>query len=238
MPAELLKRGPFSMMECLVSLFTAILNGKYPEQLSTGLITAVHKKGDKADLNNYRPITVIPVLAKLFASVLTRRLADWTERNNLRAPTQAGFRANCGTTDQLSVLNYITKNCLSQGEKLYCCFVDFEKAFDTVDRDVLWAVLANIGVQGQFLKCLQSLYGVDSAAVRTAQGTSGAFRCFQGVQQGSPLSPLLFGLLIDCLHKVLKAVPGKFCPKPCSLLVHSCRPQVEDAKACAAAALR
>ena len=77
---------------------------------------------------------------------------------------------------------------------------------------MLWAVLANIGVRGQFLKCLQSLYGVDSAAVRTAQGTSGAFRCFQGVQQGSPLSPLLFGLLLDCLHKVLKAVPGNFAP--------------------------
>ena len=96
LPAELLKSGPFSMMECLASLFTAILNGKYPEQLSTCLITAVHKHGDKADLSNYRPITVIPVLAKLFASVLTRRLADWAERNNLRAPTQAGFRANCG----------------------------------------------------------------------------------------------------------------------------------------------
>ena len=54
--------------------------------------------------------------------------------------------------------------------------------------------------------------GVESAAVRTAQGTSGAFRCFQGVQQGSPLSPLLFGLLLDCLHKVLKAVPGNCAP--------------------------
>eukprot|EP00891_Asterochloris_glomerata_P005509 jgi/Astpho2/5509/Aster-x1297 len=146
---ELLKSGPFSMMECLASLFTAVLNGRYPEQLSAGLITAVHKKGDKADLNNYRPITVIPVLAKLFASVLTRRLADWTESNNLRAPTQAGFWANRGTSDQLSILNYIVKKCLSQGKKLYCCFVDFEKAFDTVDREVLWAVLANIGARGR-----------------------------------------------------------------------------------------
>ena len=77
---------------------------------------------------------------------------------------------------------------------------------------MLWAVLANVGVRGRFLKCLQSLYGVDSAAVRTAQGTSGAFRCFQGVQQGSHLSPLLFGLLLDCLHKVLKAEPGNCAP--------------------------
>ena len=121
--------------------------------------------------------------------MLTRRLADWTERNNLRAPTQAGFQANRGTSDQLSVLNYIVRKCLHQGEKLYCCFVDLEKAFDTVDRDVLWAVLANIGVRGQFLRCLQSLYGVDSAAVRTAQGTSGAFRCFQGVTAGEPPQP-------------------------------------------------
>ena len=147
------------------------------------------------------------MLAKLFASVLTRRLADWAERNNLRAPTQAGFRANRGASDQLSVLNYIVKRCLSRRERLYCCFVDSEKAFDTVDRVMLWAVLANIGV-----RCLQNLYGVDSAAVRTAQGTSGAFRCFQGVQQGSPLSPLLFGLLLDWLHKVLKALRGNCAP--------------------------
>ena len=68
--------------------------------------------------------------------------------------------------------------------------------------------LADIGVRGQFLQRLQSLYGVDSATVRTAQRTSGAFRCCQGLQQGSPLSPLWFGLLFDSLHKVLKTVPG------------------------------
>ena len=61
MPAELLKSGPLRIMECLASLFTAILKGKYPKLLSIGLIAAVHNKGDKADLNNYRPITVTAV---------------------------------------------------------------------------------------------------------------------------------------------------------------------------------
>ena len=70
MPAELLKSGPLGMMGCLTSLFTAILHERYLEQPSIGLITAVHKQGDKADLNNTCSFTVIPVLTKLFASVL------------------------------------------------------------------------------------------------------------------------------------------------------------------------
>ena len=94
MSAELLKHGPFHMQHCLAKLFTSMLKGTYPRSLSTGLVTAVYKgkKKDPLDVNSYRPITVVPVLAKLFATVMDQRMTQWAEGCNLRARPQAGFR--------------------------------------------------------------------------------------------------------------------------------------------------
>eukprot|EP00891_Asterochloris_glomerata_P007322 jgi/Astpho2/7322/Aster-x0758 len=91
-----------------------------------------------------------------------------------------------------------------EGGQLHCCFVDFRKAFDTVPRDVLWAVLSSIGVGGRFLSCLQAMYSKHCAAVRTADGLSKPFRCHQGVQLGSPLSPALFGIFVDALERLMQ----------------------------------
>ena len=77
---------------------------------------------------------------------------------------------------------------------------------------MLWAVLQHLGVCGHFMSCLQSMYVQDSAAVRAGGGISEAFRCLQEVHQGSPLSPLLFGLLIDVLDKVIRKVEGNHAP--------------------------
>ena len=87
--------------------------------------------------------------------------------------------------------------------KLYCCFVDFKKAFDTVPRAVLWQVLEELGVCGRILDIINSLYAHDNAAVRSTQGLSATFRCLMGVKQGCPLSPTLFGLYVDGLENHL-----------------------------------
>ena len=90
MSAELLKHGPFHMQHCLAKLFTSMLKGTYPTSLSTGLVTAVYKgkRRDPLNMNSYRPITVVPVLAKLFATVMEQRMTRWAEALNL---TTAGW---------------------------------------------------------------------------------------------------------------------------------------------------
>ena len=90
-------------------------------------------------------------------------------------------------------------------KKLDCCFVDFKKAFDSVPRQRLWEVLATLGIQGDILACLKSIYEQDEASVLTQAGLTEAFRCTAGVIQGCPASPLLFGLFIDELEAQLKA---------------------------------
>ena len=162
---------------------------------------------------------------KVFDSVLECRLTAWTEEHGLRAATQAGFRPDQRTSDQHYVLHTLQDKYCRAGGQLHCCFVDFRKAFDTVPRDVLWAVLQSIGVGGCFLSCLQAMYNKDCAAVKTAEGLSEPFRCHQGVQQGSPLSPALFGIFVDALERLMQCNTGCHVPElsghPVPLLLYA-----------------
>ena len=97
----------------------------------------------------------------------------------------------CTTDNKFVLRSLIDKQRQSphkgKAGKLYCCFVDFKKAFDTVPRAVLWQVLQEFGVCGVILDIINSLYAHDSAAVRSLQGLSAVFRCLLGVKQGCPL---------------------------------------------------
>ena len=223
--ADLLKDAAPALLEEYVHLFNLMLAGDIHDALSMGLITAVHKGGDICDMTNYRSITVTPPLKKVFDSVLECRLTAWTEGHGLRAVTQAGFRPDQRTGDQHYVLHTLQDKYCRAGGQLHCCFVDFRKAFDTVPRDVLWAVLSSIGVGGRFLACLQAMYSKDCAAVKTGEGLSEPFRCHQGVQQGSPLSPALFGIFVDALERLMQGNTGCNVPKlsghPIPLLLYA-----------------
>ena len=112
-----------------------------PREWLLGAITVVHKKGDTTDPNNYRGITVGHVLGKLFALVLNIRLSTWTEAKGVRAIGQGGFRQGYRTTDNCFALRALAERARAMGVKLYICAVDLEKAFDSVDRQLLWESL-------------------------------------------------------------------------------------------------
>jgi len=113
------------------------------------LITAAYKSGDKHDMSNYRGITVGSVIAKLFAMILDHRIAVWAEDEGIKAQGQAGFRKDFHTTNNIFVLKSLidkqqqTRQGKTSG-KLYCCFVDFKKAFDIVPCGLLWQVQRNV----------------------------------------------------------------------------------------------
>ena len=135
-------------------------------------------------------------------------LALGAEHKGIRARGQAGFRQDYRTTDNLFVLQTLIDSRVQwPGKKLYTCFVDFRKAFDTVPREKLWRALEGIGVGGRFLACLRSMYSQDQACVsHPTEGLSSTFPCTIGVKQGCPLSPLLFGLYIDALEPRIAAL--------------------------------
>jgi hypothetical protein len=175
---------------------------------------------DALQFENYKGITVGLVLAKVFAMILEARLSNWAEERGLRARGQAGFRKDFRTTDNLYILRTLIEQSIHKCKKVYCCFVDFRKAFDTVPRYLLWQVLDEMGIVGRFMQCLKSMYSQDNIRVmHPTEGLSARFPCGIGVKQGCPLSPLLFGLYLDGLEKHLDALKGDSPPQLADIIV-------------------
>jgi hypothetical protein len=144
------------------------------------------------------------VVTKVWERVLSKRLDAVVEREGLRAPTQCGFRKGCGTTDALFTIQHLIHKYRAQGKHLFCIFVDFQKAFDLVDRELLLERCKRLGIQGLFMDALVALY--DNVLLRVSvNGDVGpSFSTHVGTKQGSELSPLLFGLFIELLHEMLR----------------------------------
>ena len=98
----------------------------------------IHKDGPKLDTSNYRGITLISCLGKLFMSILNNRLSFFAVENGLLSPAQLGFVTKNRCSDaHIIIHNLVKQKCHHEGSKIFSCFVDFKKAFDSVPRDLL-----------------------------------------------------------------------------------------------------
>ena len=132
---EFLKNASLTVKIFILILFNKLLDLEYfPKMWATGKITPVFKKGDNKDPNNYRGITILSCLSKLFTKIMNERLNRWAEEENVLTDTQYGFRKNRGTTDCLFILKGLIDIVFARGLKLYVCFVDYQKAYDLLDR--------------------------------------------------------------------------------------------------------
>ena len=174
-------------------------DGIFPESWATAIIVPIHKKGKKNVPDNFRGISLLSIISKLYTSILTSRLYSWAEEFGKLGNMQAGFRRNFATTDHIFTLTQIVSNCLygDRRQKVYCIFIDYAKAFDSVKRDKLWEVLQKIGVSAGFLRALQAIYKSVNSRVRAGSQLSGIFECPVGLRQGCKLSPTIFSLLIN-----------------------------------------
>jgi hypothetical protein len=201
------------LVECIAKLMNAVFTkGVVPAQWDLSLITPVHKRGSPLSTANYRPIAVGEPLARLYAVLLQMRLDSYLEENRLLSDSQAGFRRKLSTCHQLFLLQHLIDKHTRRKEPLYACFVDLKSAYDLVVRDVLWVCVQQKGIHGQFLSAIQSLYTspLYAVCVNGLVGTSMASTI--GVRQGCPLSPSLFGLMLDALHAVLVREGGPHAP--------------------------
>ena len=135
-PAEFLKYSPKMLIEILVNLFNAILSsGCFPLQWATGLIVPIFKKGGREEPGNYRGISLISVMCKVFSGVLLNRLNFWADAVKFFCQEQAGFRKGFRTTDNIFILHTVINKYLSRKKgRLYVAFVDFRKAFDSISH--------------------------------------------------------------------------------------------------------
>ena len=198
---EFFIHGSFALIPYLYSIFNKILNlGYFPESWSEGYIVPLHKKGKLDDVNNFRGITLLSIVGKLFSRILNNRLTEWAEEYYVYIEAQAGFRECMGTVDNIFVLHGLISHVLNKGEKLFCAFVDFTKAFDYVVRDILWYKLIKLGVRGKILNVVMSMYKHIKSRVKLDGNISVGFNCDLGVRQGECLSPFLFAIYLNDLE--------------------------------------
>eukprot|EP00775_Hariotina_reticulata_P000499 gene499-biopygen1079 len=205
------RRRDYILLPVLHQLLSAAFEVKeVPAVWCTAYVSAVFKKGDASDLDNYRPIAVGAVLGKLFSMLVDARLSSYSEACGYRAEGQAGFRLNHRTSDHVFVLQHLVDRChLQPSQRLYVCFVDFRKAYDLIRRDLLMERLAAIGVSGNMLHAILQMYWHAPMQPKLRNQVASPFDSTRGVKQGDPLSPLLFGLFIDQLeHWLAVHVPA------------------------------
>jgi len=138
----------------LLTMFNYFIAKGFLEALFIKVVHALFKGGDAFEFDNYRGIMVGPILTKLFVMILDKRLNEWAKQHGLHAKGQIGFRKNYHTTNQFFILQILIEHNKAKKNPLYCCFVDLKKVFDTMPHEVLWQVLASLGVEGRFLRCL------------------------------------------------------------------------------------
>ena len=199
---EFFMNGKAVLKQTITNLFNKIFEvGHFPESWSEGFVIPLHKKGSIHEVENYRGITLLSVLGKLFTRVINNRLGDWAENYFLLIEAQAGFRPGMGTVDNIFVLHGLITHMLNTGNNLYCAFIDFTKAFDYVVRENLWFKLITLGLRGKILNIIKSIYSNVRSRVKFCNKLGNEFTCSLGVRQGECLSPILFSLYLNDIEE-------------------------------------
>lgn len=196
---EILKSLLDSLLNPLQEIFNKILRyGQSPEDWSKSTTILLHKKGDRSDLGNYRPISLMSNLYKIFSKIILNRLSITLDEN--QPAEQAGFRKNFSTVDHIQVVTQIVGKCREYNKTIYVGFIDFTKAFDSLEHIAIWDALCQQGVEEVYVKLLHNIYSKSSAKIRLEK-EGPEFPIRRGVRQGDPLSPKIFCSVLEMIFR-------------------------------------
>jgi len=193
--------------------------GTFPDRLKYSEIKPIYKKGDKTQITNYRPISLLPVFSKIFEKVLYKRLYNHLSSNNILVKEQFGFR--CNTSTGLAIYTLINNILLSLNTKTLVggLFYDLQKAFDCVNYEILLSKMKFYGITGVASKLMESYVWNRYQRVVINDYSSTWKEVQHGDPQGLVLGPLLFLIYISDLSKNIsdKSFPNLFADDKASL---------------------
>ena len=201
----LFKDGGESLAQCLTNLLRSIWHNEcVPSDWGESTVIPVYKKGSRTECGNHRGISLVPVVTRLLASLLLRRLT--AVRDSMTREQQAGFRPGRGCIDHIFTLRQILEQRHLYKRPTILVFLDLKAAFDSVDRSALLTTLVNEGMPLKFVNIIHSLYSQTRGRVRVYGELSKSFLTTSGVRQGCPLSPFLFNIVMDVV--MMRALQG------------------------------
>ena len=200
-PPDVLKADTNATTDILYGLLNDIWEKEeIPTDWKEGLIVTVPKKGNLSECKNWRGITLLSVPSKILCRILLDRIQEPLDKTFRRE--QAGFRKNNSCTDHIASLRIIVEQCIEWQSSLFINFVDFEKAFDSLDRTILWQLLRHYGIPIKLVNIIKCMYVGFTGQVIANGKLSDALHIKTGVRQGCLLSPLLFLIAIDWVMKM------------------------------------
>ena len=200
--SEMVKAAGDAGIDMITNLVNCIIaEGVIPSDWELSTILNCYKgKGDALERGNYRGLKLTDHILKIVERVIENLVRQQVDINEM----QFGFMPGRGTTDAIFILRQLQEKYLAKRKNLYFAFVDLEKAFDRVPRDVVWWAMRKLGVDEWLVKVVQSMYQNTRSRVRVNGSFSDDFFVKVGLHQGSVLSPLLFIIVLEALSRDIR----------------------------------
>jgi hypothetical protein len=201
---DILKAGGEPIIRWMFEFFTDVWENEQmvKEWNITTLIKLYKNKGDRKICDNYRGIALLNTTNKIFSRIILNRIQDLVDCQLLEI--QSSFRSNRSTIDQIFTLKMTMEKRRAFNKPLFMCFSDITKAYDSVNRELLWKICRSYGITDKLVNLLKMLYKHSIAKVRKNGELSDSFEMNTGVMQGGIPSPILFNILFDfIIRKVI-----------------------------------
>ncbi|CAH2088198.1 unnamed protein product [Euphydryas editha] len=198
---EVLIEGAKLLTGPLTRIFNSVLRtGIIPEQWLKSDITLLYKKGDPLDIANYRPISLLSSVYKLFTSIIHSKINSIIDSK--QTVEQAGFRPGFSTIDHIHTIEQVIEKYSEFNKNLYIGFIDYTKAFDSIHHSSIWQALHNCQIDPTIVRTIRNIYQNSVSRVKL-EVRGDEIKIARGVRQGDPLSPKLFIAVLQCIFSKL-----------------------------------
>jgi len=202
-PAELYKKGGGLLLNKIHSLIKGIWREeKMPTDWTTNSIVPIYKnRGDKLQCKNYRGISLLCTGYKILTTVINSRLKKYTE--NTIGEYQAGFRTGKSTIDRIFTVKNLLEKSWEHNVEIHQIFVDFQKAYDNIRRDKLYAIMAHFGIPDKLIRLTKATMENSTYHVKIGTVMTDDFKVGTGLKQGHGLAPSLFNIALEYIIRQL-----------------------------------
>lgn len=217
----------------LVPVITHLINqciatSTYPDIIKIGVIRPIYKKGKRNDYNNYRPITILSCVDKIIERYFENKINKFLNSHSIITSKQYGFQKNKSTTELLRKFSDEVNSYLNDRQHVLVLLIDFSKAFDVLNYNILFDKLSRSGIQGPLLELLKNYHHNRYTTVKICNHTSDLILTTQGTAQGSILGPTEYLLYVnDMVNVISEGSVYQFADDTCLLVA---RKKVEEAQ--------